>query len=231
MRIPRFPSLQAAAVLALAAAGIAAWGRAPRAGTADPPWWDVSMTVEGRGDYEVGPDGANVRYAGSFAFAFAWSGALQKDDEDYLLVHKACQLTEWRIEERKITSEGITTLTTADIGDRPELKVGYILKRDGGLHIAFEVTGFDVPKLAGNNAFPLILPVSAEGGRGRKYDVSLNSGSNKVVLDEGALARGPEERAFAWAWKSQDWVQKPDASVFQSSSHEAKVRIVVTPGR
>lgn len=189
------------------------------------------MTVEGRGDYEAGPDGANIRYAGSFAFAFAWSGALQKDDEDYLLVHKTCQLTAWRIEERRTSNEGVTTLTTADIGDKPELKVGYILRRDGGLHIAFEITGFDVPKLAGSDAFPLILPVSAEGGRRRKYDIYLKSGSNKVVLDEGALARGPEEKTFAWTWKSQDWVQKRDASVFQSSSHAARVRIVVTPGR
>jgi hypothetical protein len=235
MRIPRLdrsrrPAL-AAVGLTLAAAAVAAWAGARSLRTAEPPWWDVRMTVEGTGDYEVRPDASDARYAGSFAFSFAWSGALQKDDEDYLLVHKACRLTAWRIEERGIFHEAVTTLTTADIGDRPELKVGYILKRDGALHIAFEVTGFDVPKLAGGDAFPLTLPVSAEGGGGRKYDMNLKSGSNKVALDEGVLARGPEEKQFAWTWKSQSWAQKRDANVFQSSSHEARVRIVVTPGK
>jgi hypothetical protein len=234
MRILGRRCIPVAAALALGAAFFAAlaWPQQPK--PADPPWWDVKMIVEGRGDYAVRTDNVTFRYSGSFAFTFAWSGTLQKDDEDYLLVHKTCQLTDWRIEERGTFNEAVTTLTTADIGDKPELKVGYILKKDGNLHIAFEVAGFDVPKLAGSDAFPLVLPVSAEGGGaagGRKYDLFVKSGSNKVVLNEKALARGPEEKTFAWTWKNQGWAQKRDENVFQSSSHEARVRIVVTPGK
>jgi len=220
-----------AVAVALAAAGLAAGGRTAIARPEDPPWWNVTMTVEGKGDYELRPDRAGARYAGSFVFAFAWSGTLQKDDEDYLLVHKSCQLTDWRFEERGTFNEAVTMLTAADIGDKPELKVGYLLKRDGSLHIAFEVAGFDVPKLAGSDAFPLVLPLTAEAGAGRKYDASLKSGSNVVALDQDALARGPMDKSFAWTWKSQAWVQKRETNVYQASAHEARVRIRVTPGQ
>jgi len=223
----------AGAGLPLAApATIAADPASAQVQKAEPPWWEMKMTIEGRGEYESRLDARQTRYSGSFAFAFVWSGALHKDGQDYLLVHNACDLTAWRIEERGSADETITTLTTADVGDKPELKVNYVLRKEDGLHIAFEVTGFDVPKLAGADAFPLVLPVSAEHGAsagGRKYDLFVKSGSNKVVIDEDRLARGPVDKAFAWTWKNQGWVQKQEGNVFQSSSHEARVRIVITP--
>ena len=208
----------------------AAGGAAQKPG---PPWWDMSITVDGRGEYESRADAAGARYAGTFAFAFAWMGMLQKDDEDYLLVHKSCRLTDWRIEERGTFNEAVTMLTTADIGDKPELKVGYILKREGRLHIAFDVVGFDVPKLAAGDAFPLALPASAEGGAavGKKYGFFVKTGSNTVAVAEDALARGPADKAFAWTWKSQGWVQKREMNIFQSSGHDARVRVLITPGR
>jgi hypothetical protein len=201
---------------------------------AEPPFWEMKITVDGRGEYEARLDARATRCSGSFAFTFVWSGTLRKDDQDYLLVHNACDLTSWRIEERDTADEAITTLTTADIGDKPELKVNYVLRKEDGLHIALEVAGFDVPKLAGVDAFPLVLPVSAERGAafgGRKYDLFVKSGSNKVVIDEDRLERGPVDKTFAWTWKNQGWVQKQDGNVFQSSSHEARVRVVLTAGR
>lgn len=208
---------------------LAAKGQVQRA---EQPWWEMKITVEGRGEYEARLDARPARYSGSFAFTFVWSGTLRKDDQDYLLVHNTCDLIAWRIEERGSADEALTTLTTADIGDKPELKVNYVLRKEDGLHIAFEVTGFDVPKLAGADAFPLVLPASAERGSstgGRKYDLLVKSGSNKVIIDEDRLARGPVDKAFAWTWKNQGWVQKQDMNVFQSSSHEARVRVVVIP--
>jgi hypothetical protein len=192
----------------------------------------MSMTVDGRGEYESRADAGGTRYAGSFAFAFAWAGTLQKDDEDYLLVHKSCRLTDWRIEERGIFNEAVTSLTTADIGDRPELKVGYILRREGRLHIAFDVAGFDVPKLGASDAFPLVLPASAEGGAaaGKKYGLFVKTGSNTVAVAEDILAPGPADKTFAWTWKSQGWVQKRETNIFQSSGHDARVRVLITPG-
>jgi hypothetical protein len=206
---------------------------ARRAAKADPPWWDATLTVDGRGEYESRSDAEETRYAGSFAFAFAWTGTLQKDDEDYILVHKTCRLTDWRIEERGTVRGDVATLTAGDIGDRPELQVRYILRREGGLHMAFDVAGFDVPKLAAADAFPLVLPMTAESvaAAGRKYDLFVKSGSNRVVVAEAALARGPADAKFAWTWKNQAWVQKREANVFQSSGHEARVRLLITPGR
>ena len=201
---------------------------------AEQPWWEMKITVEGQGEYEARLDSRLARYSGSFAFTFVWSGTLRKDDQDYLLVHNTCDLTAWRIEERGSADDAITTLTAADIGDKPELKVNYVLRKEDGLHIALEVAGFDVPKLAGADAFPLVLPASAERGSAagsRKYELSVKSGSNKMVIDEERLARGPVDQAFAWTWKNQGWVQKQDGNVFQSSSHEARVRVVLTPGR
>ena len=205
-----------------------------RARKIEPPWWEMKITVEAGGEYETRPEAGPARYSGSFAFTFVWSGTLRKDDQDYLLVHNACDLTSWRIEERGAAGGAITTLSTAEIGDKPELKVSYVLRKGDALHIAFEVAGFDVPKLAGADAFPLVLPVSAERGAsvgGRKYELFLKSGSNKVVVDEDLLARGPVDKIFAWTWKNQGLVRKQDGNVFQSSSHEARVRVVLTPGR
>jgi hypothetical protein len=213
-------------------------GVAGAAGTAiatpqgEPPWWDMAMTVDGRGEYESRADADGARYAGTFAFAFAWAGTLQKDDEDYLLVHKSCRLTDWRIEERGTFNEAVTALTTADIGDKPDLKVAYILRREGRLHIAFDVVGFDVPKLAAGDAFPLVLPASAESGAAaeKKYALFMKTGSNKVAVAEDALARGPADKTFAWTWKSQGFVQKRETNLFQSSGHDVRVRVLITPG-
>jgi hypothetical protein len=201
---------------------------------AEQPWWEMKITVESRGEYDARLDARQARYSGSFALAFLWSGTLRKDDQDYLLVHNTCDLTAWRIEERGSADDAISTLTAADIGDKPELKISYVLRKENGLHIALEVAGFDVPKLAGADAFPLVLPASAERGSApgsRKYDLFVKTGSNKVVIDEDRLARGPVDQAFVWTWKNQGWVQKQDGNIFQSSSHEARVRVVLTPGR
>jgi hypothetical protein len=198
--------------------------------SSEPEWWDIALTIEVKGEYRM--EVRDTRALGTFAFAFAWSGTMQKDDEDFLLVHRACELTRWNIEEKTSFAEAITTLMTADIMDKPELKVNYILKKADGLHLNFEIAGFDVPKLASAESFYLRLPVSEENAgppAGPDYNLFVKSGSNKIIIDEKPIEQGCLTKKFAWSWRYQNWIQKLDSTVFQSSGHEAAMTLSITP--
>lgn len=192
--------------------------------------WKVRLLLEARGEYRAEERG--LRVDGSFQMAFDWSGTLEQSDEDFLLVHGACELKKWEIEERAQASESISILNTKDIPEKPDLKVDYILREKDFLTISFAVEGFEVPKNASAEGFYLVLPASAENSRqpgGINYNLFVKTGSNKVVLEEKRIFAGPAESDFGWTWKFQSWVQKQDQVVFQASSHEAKVKVVITP--
>jgi len=194
------------------------------------PSWSVKMTVEVRGEYKV--DTRQVKYAGAYAFAFLWTGTMEKDDEDYLLVHNSCTLTKWEIEEKADSAGSLHILTADEFPDRPELKVNYILKMEGGLHFNFAVEGFDVPKNVSSESFYLCFPASQENRAqwaGIDYNLFVKKGSNKIAMDEARIQRGSAEKIFSWTWSHQAWVQKQEQVVFQSNNHEAKVKIEITP--
>lgn len=192
--------------------------------------WTVKIILEAAGDYRLEAPG--VKAAGTYALSFRWTGTMARDDEDYLLVHDSCDLTKWEIEETAGEEGTHRILTTDDIADKPALKVNYILKLEDGLHVDFAVEGFPVPRAISSDAFELLLPASAGNIArfgGLDYDLFVKTGSNKIILDEKAVQRGPAEKTFDWTWKHQAWIQKPQRTVFQASGHRAKAKIEITP--
>ena len=190
--------------------------------------WDVKMIIEVRGDYRMETPG--VKVAGTYAFVVRWTGTMEKDDEDYLLVHNSSDLTKWEIEEKADAEGALRILTTGDFPDKPALKVNYILKLEDGLHVDFAVEGFDVPRTIATEGFELIFPATNENIAhfgGLNYDLFVKNGSNKVVMDENAIHRGPAEKTFGWTWKHQAWVQKQERTIFQANAHQAKVKIEI----
>jgi len=192
--------------------------------------WKVAMTVEVRGEYKMESREATV--TGTYAFTFRWSGTMERDDEDYLLVHNKCDLAKWEVEEKAEARGSISVLTADDYPAKPELRVNYILKMEDGLHVDFAVEGFEVPQNPSSDIFDLCLPASEENAAhigGINYNLFVKTGSNKVIMDEGQILSGPAEKAFAWTWKYQTWVQKQELMIFESSSHETKVKMKIMP--
>jgi hypothetical protein len=194
------------------------------------PAWKVLIRVAAEGDYRSESSGS--RTDGSYALEFEWTGTIEKDGEDFLLVHTDCVLKSWRIEERDSDGETVRAITEKDAPDKPELKVNYVLNDRGRVRFDFLVTGFDVP-LAGNaETFPLVFPVSAESGVRAgtvAYNSAVKSGSNDVAVDAAKLQSGPVEETFAWTWRRQAWVQLSDSLVFEANGHKAKVTLSLIP--
>jgi len=210
------------AAIGLCAASLAASGT----GTA----WNVVLRVTAEGDYRS--ESSLARTDGTYALEFEWTGTIDKDGDDFLLVHTGCVLKAWRIEERTSEGEIIRILSERDAPDKPELKVNYALNDEGRVRFDFAVAGIDVPLAGSTESFRLALPVSAESGSKTgtvAYNTAVNSGSNDVAVDAAKIMSGPVEETFAWTWRRQAWVQRSDSLVFQTSGHKAKVTLTILP--
>lgn len=188
------------------------------------------MTITVKGDYRQ--DAREIMHSGTYAFTIVWTGAMEKDPDDYILYHTSCELTRWEAEERAAYPQEIRTLTTQDFPDKPELKVNYVLKKDGGLYFDFFIKGFEAPLSAAPDHFPVQLPASEEntsGPAGSSYNPHVQTGSNKVFLEEKQFEKASLEKDFAWSWKNQAWVQQMDKSIFQANSHKVQVKIFIAP--
>ena len=224
MRRNRLSAITATAALVL----IGAAGRTASRPTADK--WDVQITVECDGQY--GLEAGETRFDGQYAFTSQWVGLMERDDEDFLLIHKSVELERWKAGEKASRPGRIDLLRAEDFDEKPELRVNYILSKDGFLEIALSVLGFEVPRLDSPDTFRLALPCSAEDGTapaGIKYGAYVTEGSNRVYLDESAIAKATEVKKFAWTWKWRTWIPKQDQSMLIFNTHKAVVTVAMTP--
>jgi hypothetical protein len=213
----------AAALCLIAPAGRTAPG-------AEAEKWDIQVIVVCQGRY--GLEAGGNSYDGSYAFTAQWVGLMERDDEDFLLIHKSVALEHWEAGEKASSPDRIELLETRDFQEKPELRVNYVLKKEGALHVALSVLGFEVPRGQSPDSFSLALPCSAEdttAPAGIKYGAYVAEGSNNVVIDEAAIAKGTEVKKFAWTWKYRAWVQKQDQTVLVFNTHKAAVTVAVTP--
>jgi len=191
--------------------------------------WVVKMTVSVKGTYELE---SRSRASGRYAMKITWTGGLEWDGDDYILLKGQGKLTEWTAEESATTPGGIRILTTDDFDETPELNVAYILRHGGGLHLSFIVRGFGDPRSFPNNQFYLHLPASAENEErpdGVSYNLFITGGSNAIVLDDPALAAGTQEKTFRWTWVRRSRATEKLTGFFETNRHEAEVTVVVSP--
>ncbi len=196
----------------------------------DPSSWLIRMTVDVRGDYRM--EETSTHWTGTYAFVFNWEGMIERDGEDFLLIHNKCDLASRRFEERVFGKDTFRVLTADDVPDSPELSVKYVLRDNGRIRFNFAVEGFEVPLNDAPETFPLVLPASAENTDrpgGFNYSLFVKSGSNDITLDEKAILAGPAERTFSWTWVWQTRVLKADTTLSQSNRHEVKVKLFFTP--
>lgn len=217
----------AAAVLACGILSASGYAPAPR-----PPLeveWIVTMTVSARGEYALE---SRARANGRYALKMTWTGGLERDGEDYILLKGKAALTEWTAEESASAPGGIQVLTTDDFEETPELNVAYALVQGGRLHLSFLVRGFEVPLSFPDNMFYLQMPASAESQErpgGVNYNIFVKTGSNAIVMDNPAGAAGPQEKTFRWTWLRRAGISVTNRGYFESNRHEAEVTVVIRP--
>jgi hypothetical protein len=195
-----------------------------------PGKWDIQIVVEAEGRY--GLETRESRHDGSFKLRVHWLGLMERDDEDYLLLHKERSLEKWEAEERSTRGTDLALLKTDDFSEKPELRVNYVLSEKDSLFIDFSVIGFDIPRALSTEVFPLALPTAA-GGRswsiGQAYDPYVIKGSNRIAVPLASILKGPEVRKFLWTWRYRGWLPRSDQNLLVTQSHDAVVTVSITP--
>jgi hypothetical protein len=195
-----------------------------------PGKWDIQIVVEADGRY--GLESRESRHEGSYRLRAHWLGLMERDDEDFLLLHKERSLEKWEAEERSTRGEKLALLKTDDFSERPELRVNYVLREEDSLLIDFAVVGFDIPRALTPEVFPLALPAAA-GGRswsiGQAYDPYIVKGSNRIAIPLASILKGPEVRKFPWTWRYRGWLPRSDQNLLVTQSHDAVVTVSITP--
>jgi hypothetical protein len=204
---------------------------APLVGPApSPQWWDICINLKTDGDYRWEEAGPAV--VGHYSFAIRWTGWLEKDDHDYLLYRLDSRLSDWEVQESSSPAEFPKVLSTKDFRERPVFILKYIIREGEDLRLDFITEPMAVPQSRPEDAFPLLLPSSAQNGQ-REWEVDYNTcvikGSNRVELPESEIYAGPVEKTFTWAWKHQKWLPLERRTVFASQSHKAVVTVSIIP--
>ena len=187
---------------------------------------DIQVEMKGRYTFRLGPTAVEADFSG----ILSWSGFLEDDDGDFLLIHAQSEVLDWAIRER--TSENPTPplLTENDIPERPALNISYILRDRDIVDIRLSVNGFEVPLHVADVSFALPLPSSrADSNRLPKaaYDASIVEGSNRIFLRNRDLKAPDKKKSFAWTWQRHDWLPLRDRTVEFFSRHEAEVTVTI----
>lgn len=194
------------------------------------PSWNVELTLEVNGRYRIeDKDGPKI---GHYAFTVQWKGTIERDDDDYLLLHNEAALEDWKAAESPAPSTAGRFLDSQDFTDRPAFRFNYILRENEEVQVDFAMDGFPIPVNPSNYKFPLALPASVsntQAGSEPGYDRCITQGSNRVSLPRAAVESGPVEKTFAWRWKRNNWGLEQDTTVYCLQSHEARLTVSFTP--
>jgi hypothetical protein len=194
------------------------------------PSWNVELVLEVKGRYRMeDKDGPRI---GHYAFSVRWKGKIERDDDDYLLLHNESALEDWKADESPSPKIAGRFLDSPDFAERPVFRFNYILAEDEEVQIDFAMEGFPIPVNPSISKFPLALPASAgtaPDGSVSEYDRFLIQGSNRIRLSRAVVESGPAKGSFAWKWKRNSWGLEQAATIFCSQSHEARVSVSITP--
>ncbi len=215
-------------VLGLSAPALrpAGWSARPGAGAIT---WTIEVTLSVTGQYRV--TGRQGALSGDYAFTFLWKGSLEPDDVDWRLVHKSCELVDWKAQERPELRAAGEALTEGEVPEKPVFHFRYVLQDQDQVEFDFSTEGFPIPLNASTEKFQLILPSSAKTRRSGEalYDGLVNRGSNRVAIPADALGREPVDRTFDWGWAGNQSILGRDVTVVCRQTHQARLRLVLIP--
>lgn len=196
---------------------------APARPSARPSWWEVKLTVTVSGGYAL--KGAGAPLSGEFVCRARWEGSMESDAEDFLLYHFRTEILDWRLTERSARPGGETVLGEKDGGERPNLRLNYVLKDGKRLDLDFGFIGVPVPL----HPFPvkvgLEFPVSEVRPallEGSGYANFIVRGSNRIVLPASDLLSPSAERKFAWEWRRERRLAAGTGSALLDEYHKAE---------
>jgi hypothetical protein len=195
-----------------------------------PRWWDIEVRLTAKGRYSLTEGG--TAYAGDYLFREAWWGSMEKDEDDYRLFHARREILDWKFQEKAEARGAATTLTEKDCPAGPSFRINYVLKDAGLIRFFIVVDEFPVPRNPARARFDLLLPRSKTDGPDAgalPYDGNVTRGSNDIAVEEKAIRKGPTERVFLWEWKAYQPGPVPESGVVLFNSHQAEIRITVTP--
>jgi len=197
---------------------------APRDCPPKPPWWEVHFIVTVRGDYSV--KGRHAGAAGEYTCTAAWSGTMERDDEDFLLSCLESDIRGWEILEKGEAAGRTDRLTEKDAGTRPRFDLYYVLHEASRLRFVFRIAGPPVPLCDSPEKDLLVLPCSSEeAAEPSDYNGSVVSGDNHIGIEESDLEKAKVERKFSWEWKRRQWALRDGGAVAFANRHRAEVTV------
>ena len=197
-----------------------------------PLWWDLKIVILADGKYRLNQK--KISYSGNYSFKIIWTGSIEKekDDKDYILYHKECHLSNWKAEEKKISSELVQTKRENDFKEKPTFHLKYLLRKEKNLHFHFIVEGFPIPQNKSDGKIYLHLPCYSENTElnpDTEYAPFLLKGSNQIFLGEKEIYAAPIKREFCWTWELQKWTLGFSYPTRLFNHHEAILRLSITP--
>jgi len=194
-----------------------------------PQRWEIEIRLITEGRYSV-REGSRS-YSGDFLYEAAWSGRLERDDDDFLLSHLRNEIVRWELEENAEPGESDGSARRKEPPEKPVFRMNYILTEGSRIRFDFAIEGFAVPRGASVNKFELVFPrtksdVPSAAAAG--YDGAVVQGSNDVYLRVADIRRPRVERSFRWSWENRrsSPLPAPEASFIGSS--ETLVRVTMT---
>lgn len=195
-----------------------------------PGRWKIDIHVETKGRYTL--RSISETYRGEFSGKWDWSGFIEDDDGDFLLIHAYSDVRDWTMREEATGNPSPSFFTEEDIPEKPSLNISYILRQHNVIDIRFSINGFTVPQHGADVSYSLPLPSSrGDPPRGSitDYDASVVEGSNRIYLRTRDLRAPSAEKSFAWTWRKQDWLPRRERTVKFDSHHDAKVTVTLKP--
>ncbi|MBN2266292.1 MAG: hypothetical protein JW775_10815 [Candidatus Aminicenantes bacterium] len=188
-------------------------------------WWEVRLTIEAEGEYTI--NGGRAPLAGEFVCRASWTGRLEPDGEDFILIRLGTEVLEWRLREKA----GRGGVLEAPSAAEPDLRLNYVLNDGREIEFFFELGRVSIPLHASPVPMALDLPRSsgrAAGRPGQAYGDFVRRGSSRVAIPETDLLQGSAERSFSWDWRRERRFDRGGRIFLAAQGHSAKVTVAVT---
>ncbi len=194
-----------------------------------PRRWEIEIRLTTEGRYSVRE--GSCSFSGDFLYEAAWSGSLERDDDDFLLTHIRNEIVRWELEENAEPGEGGGQAGLKELPEKPVFRMNYVLTEGSRLRFDFAIEGFAVPRAASVNKFELAFPRTKSGAPGAVaagYDGAVVQGSNDVCLRVIDIGRPRVDRSFRWIWKNRQASPRPSPAASFVATSETLVQVMMT---